>query len=142
MLDLGAGDGALTRPLAATGAQVVAFELHPERAAALRRTVGGRVEVVRADVRDLRLPRRPVRVVADPPFDGVSSVLDRLTSRGSRLERADLVVPRSVARRWAARLHDGGEWRAVVAAILPRSAFSPRPRVDCCVLVVERRRGR
>lgn len=142
MLDLGAGVGALTRPLAATGARVIAIELHPGRAATLRGTVTRNVKVVRADVRDLRLPGRAFRVVANPPFDGISAVLDRLTVRSSRLERADLVLPRAVAHRWAGRLRARGDWEADVTTMLPRSAFTPRPRVDCCVLVIERRRRR
>ena len=36
VLDLGAGDGALTEPLRAAGARVLAVELHPGRAERLR----------------------------------------------------------------------------------------------------------
>jgi 23S rRNA (adenine-N6)-dimethyltransferase len=55
--------------LVAAGARVVAVELHPVRCASLRRRFAqDRVVVVRADARDLRLPRRPFRVVANPPF--------------------------------------------------------------------------
>lgn len=144
VLDLGAGDGTITSRLAATGARVIAFELHPHRAATLRRAFGGdTVKVVRADVRDLRLPSRPFRVVANPPFEGISAILARLTSRASRLERADLVVPRSVAVAWQRRLlRPGGAWSVTTITPVPRSAFTPRPRIDCCVMVVERGRGR
>ena len=69
VLDIGAGTGAVTAPLVAAGARVIAVELHPERVAMLReRFAGDDVTVVRADVADLRLPRRPFRVVANPPF--------------------------------------------------------------------------
>lgn len=95
VLDLGAGDGAITRHLVAAGARVIAFELHPERAATLRATFPERtVKVVRADVADLRLPTRDFHVVANPPFAVISPVLRRLTHRHSRLVRADIVVPR------------------------------------------------
>ena len=139
-LDLGAGDGAITRHLAAVGVSTIAFELNAARAARLRRAVAAAdVKVVRADVRDLRLPTRPFRVVANPPFDGVSAVLVRLTSRGSRMVRADLVVPRSVATAWRRRLlRPGSQWAVTAVAPLPRSAFTPRPRIDCCIMVIER----
>ncbi len=140
MLDLGAGDGAITRHLIATGARVLAFELHPERCAALRRRFGERgLKIIRADVTDLRLPSRPFSVVANPPFDGISAVIERLTSRHSLLHRADLVVPVAVADRWADRLATTA-FRLDVAARLPRTAFTPRPRIDCCTVVIERRR--
>nr|WP_256378038.1 methyltransferase domain-containing protein [Phycicoccus sp. HDW14] len=61
VLDPGAGTGTLTRHLLARGARVVAVELHPGRLAALRRIDSPRLTVVRADVRDLRLPRTPFR---------------------------------------------------------------------------------
>lgn len=139
MLDIGAGDGSITAPLAATGASVVAFELHAERARTLRaRFPTDRVKVVRADVRDLRLPRRPFRVVANPPFDGVSAVLARLTHAKSRLVRADVVLPRSTAAAWSKRLNGRTTWMLTVPSRIPRSAFTPRPRIDVVHAVIER----
>jgi 23S rRNA (adenine-N6)-dimethyltransferase len=145
VLDIGAGTGALTAPLVAAGARVIAVELHPERLAVLReRFADDDVTVVRADVADLRLPRRPFRVVASPPFAVTSQVLGRLMAPGSRLVRADLVLQRGAARRWAARRAPGeGRWArhyAVgVGRPVPRRAFTPHPPVDCATLVVTRR---
>ena len=101
VLDIGAGDGALTAPLVELGARVVAFELHPGRAAALRRRFGDDVRVVQADAADLRLPRRPFRVVANPPWSITDPLLRRLLHPASRLVRADLLLKRSATRRWA-----------------------------------------
>jgi 23S rRNA (adenine-N6)-dimethyltransferase len=51
VLDIGAGTGALTAPLLAAGARVVAIELHPARVATLRRRFARRdVTVVVADL--------------------------------------------------------------------------------------------
>lgn len=145
VVDIGAGTGALTAPLVAAGARVVAVELHPARVAALRaRFAGDDVTVVRADVADLRLPRRPFRVVANPPFAVTSQVLGRLLAPGSRLVRADIVLQRGAARRWAAgRAPGAGRWVRDYAVGLgrpvPRRAFTPPPAVDCATLVVTRR---
>lgn len=144
VLDLGAGDGAITRHLVGAGATVIAFELNPQRAATLRRRFDGRdVKVVSADVRDLRLPRRGFRVVANPPFAGVSAVLKRLTHPSSRLERADLIVPRSVADAWSVRLaRRVSRFEVTDHRPVARAAFTPRPRIDVATVVIEPRRGR
>ncbi|HYF71472.1 MAG TPA: rRNA adenine N(6)-methyltransferase family protein [Nocardioides sp.] len=146
VLDLGAGTGALTRPLLARGARVIALELHPGRLAALRELAADepRLTVVAADATDLLLPRRAFRVVSSPPYDGSSAILDRLLSRGSRLLSADLVVQRQLARRWVeGRARGAGRWgreyRLTLGRSLPRSAFRPAPRVDSVVLQVRRR---
>jgi len=123
VLDIGAGHGALTMPLVATGARVLAFELHPQRVRLLReRFAGDNVKVVQADASDLWLPRGPFHVVANLPFALTSSIIRRLTSRGSALETAHLVVPHHAAMRWAGRV---GRFDAWTAHRLPRDAFHP-----------------
>lgn len=145
VLDVGAGDGALTRHLVAAGARVVALELHPGRAAALRdRFVDAPVTVVQADARDLLLPRRPFRVVSSPPYAVTSALVRRLLTPGSRLVDARLVLQRAAAQRLAAGRAPGAtrwapHWELAVGRGLPRSAFRPPPRVDSVVLEVRRR---
>ncbi|GIH02457.1 23S rRNA (adenine(2058)-N(6))-methyltransferase Erm(37) [Rhizocola hellebori] len=134
VLDIGAGKGALTAPLVAAGARVIAIELHPGRAAYLRhRFAGAGVSVIEADAGEsLLLPHRPFRVVANPPYGISSKLLRTLTARGSRLVRADLVLQKAFVRGFTAT----GRWRAEPGISLPRNAFQPRPQVDSCVLVL------
>jgi len=73
VLDIGAGEGALTAHLVRAGARVVAVELHPRRAGVLRERFPG-ITVVQADAASIRLPGRPFRVVANPPY-GISASL-------------------------------------------------------------------
>jgi 23S rRNA (adenine-N6)-dimethyltransferase len=144
VLDLGAGDGALTRHLVGAGARVLAVELHPGRAQALReRFAADDVSVLEVDLAELRLPRRPFRVVANPPFGLTSALLARLLARGSGLVAADVVVQRQAARRIAAGEgaagHAAQRWSVDVGRSVPRSAFRSPPRVDAAVLRVRRR---
>ncbi|MDQ3504924.1 MAG: methyltransferase domain-containing protein [Actinomycetota bacterium] len=104
VVDLGAGTGALTAALVRAGARVIAVELHPGRAAQLDRRFGANlyVTVVRADLRQVGLPREPYRVVANPPWKLADAVCDRLR-RSPSLLRADLVLPRWMVDRWIRR---------------------------------------
>lgn len=145
MLDIGAGTGTLTSLLLDAGAVVVAIERHPGRASVLRsRFEGARVKVVQTDACDLRLPRRPFRVVANPPFLICKPVLRRLLSPGSRLVAADLVVPRHVAAEWSSERAPGrGRWHAAFVVErggpVPCSAFVPPSPKAATVLTVRRR---
>ncbi len=144
VVDNGAGTCALTAPLVAAGARVIAVELHPQRVAVLReRFVHDPVTVVRADAADLRLPRRPFRVVANPPFAATTAILRRLLAPGSRLVAADLVLPQWVGRRWALGIAPGaGRWgrdhTVGLGRRISRDAFSPRAGTDCVTLVIRR----
>ena len=145
VLDIGAGTGALTAPLVRAGARVIAVELHPKRAARLRsRFPRPAVTVVQVDASDLRLPRRPFRVVANPPFGVITAIMRRLLSPGSRMTTADLVLPRHVARRWTdakapAFRRWGMTFSARTIAELPPSSFKPRAPGGTLVLRIERR---
>jgi 23S rRNA (adenine-N6)-dimethyltransferase len=136
VLDIGAGTGALTAHLVRAGARVVAVELHPGRAEVLRQRFGD-VTVIHADATSLRLPARPFRVVACPPYAVTASLLRLLLAPGSRLIAADLVLQRAAVRRYASGPVRG--YRMSAGLAVPRQAFSPPPRVDSAVLVVRRR---
>jgi 23S rRNA (adenine-N6)-dimethyltransferase len=146
VLDVGAGTGALTVRLLDAGARVIAIELHPQRRATLRdlASVRPRLTVVRADAADLRLPRRPFRVVANPPYAVTSALLTRLLAPGSRLSGAHLVLQRAAAQRWAdGRAPGAGRWARTfhldVDTAIPRHAFHPPAPVDVAILRIHRR---
>jgi 23S rRNA (adenine-N6)-dimethyltransferase len=147
VLDIGAGTGALIRPLVEHGARVIAVELHPDRFHSLRdRFIDFDVKVVRADASDLRLPKRPFRVVANPPFSITVSILRRLVAPGSRLVRADVVVPWHIARRWVSGSAPGRErwsrnFEVELGRPLPRSAFKPPPPSGVAILTIRRRQS-
>ena len=95
------------------------------------------VTVVPAGVRDLRLPHRPFRVVANPPFAHGAALIRALFHPGSRLIQADLVLPVQVAQRWSGRLGKAHHGRVVRR--LPSRAFHPAAPVPTAVLRIHRR---
>jgi 23S rRNA (adenine-N6)-dimethyltransferase len=144
VVDVGAGHGALVAPLLDVGARVIAVELHGGRATRLRARFGRAITVVQADARDLRLPRRPFSVVANPPFATSTALLRRLVQPGSRLVTADLVLPGHAANRWSSPAAPGaGRWTREFAAgrgrRVPRRAFMPPPPADARVLRIVHR---
>ena len=145
VVDVGAGQGALTRHLVDAGARVLAVELHPARARQLReRFAEAPVTVIQSDALSLRLPHRPFRVVASPPYAISSALLRVLLGPRSQLVAADLVLQRAVVRRHVDRWHATGarphrRWDARAGRALPRHAFHPPPQVDSAVLVIRRR---
>ena len=144
VLDVGAGAGAITASLLASGARIIAIEMHPQRVATLRaRFEHEGVVVVRADATALRLPRRPYHVVANPPFAATNALLRRLVQPGSRMLSATLVLQEQAARRWASLSAPAApRWRQAYGVSLgpsvPRREFIPPPHVNARVLQIWR----
>jgi 23S rRNA (adenine-N6)-dimethyltransferase len=137
VVDLGAGTGVLTSALARAGSRVVAIELDPVLAAALRRRFG---QVVEGDARRVPLPREPFRVVANLPFDAGTDILRRLLD-DPNLVAADVIVQWELAMKRAAVWPStalGVIWSAsfdlTLVRRLSRDVFAPPPAVDAGVL--------
>jgi 23S rRNA (adenine-N6)-dimethyltransferase len=148
VLDVGAGTGVITAALVRAGASVVAIELHPRRATVMReRFAGLPVTVVQADAADLRLPRRPFKVVANPPFNITTALLRRLTAPSSRLLGAAIVLPAWATMRWASGRGVGGTtskrtFTFASGPKVPAEAFRPPANQNPRVLLVHRAQQR
>lgn len=145
IVELAAGTGRITVPLAGLGRPLTAVELDPRRVDTLRRRVGPRVHVRHDDLLSTPLPPRPHVVVANLPFHVTTAALRRLLAdpNGTRLV---LIVQWEVARRRAgignASLLTASWWpwfEFRVDRRIPSRAFRPRPAVDAGLLLVDRR---
>lgn len=146
IIELGAGGGALTRPLAALGRPLTALEIDPRRASVLRRELGRAITVVQADALAWRYPAAPHVVVGNVPFHLTTAIMRSLLARPHWTE-AILLTQWEVARR---RCGVGGsslltaQWHPWFAftlhARVPARAFRPAPSVDGGVFTIERRR--
>lgn len=156
VLEIGPGDGALTRPLSGRALHVVAVEIDPLRAQALADELSGsgRVTVFSGDV--MKRPFRswlaaaghdgPAVLVANLPYNAATRILSAALEDPSTLCRTVATVQREVAHRFIARPGDEGygylSVRVAARATgrilfdLPPGAFRPRPKVTSSVLAL------
>ncbi|MGH9014251.1 MAG: ribosomal RNA small subunit methyltransferase A [Acidimicrobiia bacterium] len=152
VVELGAGTGVLTAPLADRAGLVMAIELDAALVARLKSRLAGagNVLVLHGDALETPLPANPYRVIANLPFSRTTAILHRLLDDPSgSLVRADVIVQWQVARARAksdfAPPTDllaviwGPWWRFRRGRRLPASSFRPPPSVDAAVLVAIRR---
>ena len=154
VVEIGAGTGTLTRALAATGAEVVAYEIDASLAPLLEETVAGvgTVDVRFADAMQVDfaevLGPGPWVLVANLPYNvGTPLVLDLLRDVPA-VTRFVVMIQREVADRLAA---EPGSRKYGLPSVVVRlygtvrfgfrvspQVFVPPPDVDSAVVVVER----
>jgi 23S rRNA (adenine-N6)-dimethyltransferase len=149
VFEIGAGDGRLTRALAARAARVTAVEIDPELIPRLRRSFGGdpNVAVVAGDILTCPFPDRAFRAFGNIPFGLTTPILRRLLDDPEGpLARADLLVQYEAARKrasvWPTTLVSLGWhpwWEPSLSRHISRLAFDPPPSVDAGLLSITRR---
>src|SRR5690606_32639513 len=127
VLEVGPGDGMLTRRLLSDAGRVIAYEKDPYYAERLRRRHAGddRIRCLLADFRTVRAPREPFAVVANPPF-GITTDIVRWCLAARCLTSATLVTQLEFARKHTG---DFGRWTRLAIANWPRTAFELGPRI-------------
>jgi 16S rRNA (adenine1518-N6/adenine1519-N6)-dimethyltransferase len=151
-VEIGPGAGALTLPLAATGASIRAIELDRDQAAALAPRLPPNVELLRADF--LALPAADilgaaprVRIIGNLPYNLSSPILARLLDLArstGRIIDATVMLQREVADRVLAEpgTRDNGPLAILIGLYadrtrllaLPPGAFRPAPKVHSAVV--------
>jgi 16S rRNA (adenine1518-N6/adenine1519-N6)-dimethyltransferase len=157
VVEIGAGLGALTIPLARSARTVCAIEKDPSLSAILRAELSSagvsNVRVMEADALDVDLADlsrgagRPLTVFGNLPYNISSQVVIMLVEARRHVERAVLMFQKELAARLRANPggRDYGRISAVLAycarvrrlAVVKAAVFHPPPQVDSEVLEVD-----
>ncbi len=160
VLEIGAGLGALTIPLAERAGRVVAVERDSQLVGLLRTEVMaaglGNVDILAADILTVDLPKIAqacggrMIVAGNLPYNISSQVLVRLVEARRFLDRAVLMFQKELAermlsppgRRTYGRLTVMINYCAEVSMLkeLKSTAFYPRPKIDSAVIEIRFRR--
>jgi 16S rRNA (adenine1518-N6/adenine1519-N6)-dimethyltransferase len=150
VLEVGAGVGTLTVALASRCRRVVAVELDGRLIPALREALAGveNVELVRTDILRFNVrsafPTGREIVVGNIPYNLTGALIRKLLDDPPRPRRLSLLVQKEVAERWTASTGASLSTVAVqvfaearIALTIPRSAFTPEPRVDSALVLLD-----
>jgi len=150
VIEVGAGVGTLTIALAGRHPRVIAVELDHRLIPALRQVVEGRdrVEIVESDILKLDVgalyPDGGEVVAGNIPYNLTGALIRKLLDRPPRPRRLSLVVQKEVAERWTGAT--GASLATVAVQVfatarlgftIPAAAFTPVPRVDSALVVLE-----
>jgi 16S rRNA (adenine1518-N6/adenine1519-N6)-dimethyltransferase len=149
IVEIGPGRGALTRPLAASGARLTAIELDRRLAAALAADAAlADIEIIRADALRVDYARlagdRPLRIAGNLPYNISSPLLFRFLNAAAEIADLTLMLQREVVERMVAApgTRAYGRLTVMLAArcrlaklfTVGAGAFSPPPKVESAVV--------
>lgn len=143
VLEIGAGDGRVTRELASKARKVVAVEIDSDLIPILEKGLRKfrNVEIVRGDA--LALDYSPYKfIVGSLPYHVASPILFRIVSSGFR--QAALVLQAEFAKRLVAKPNSSDYSRLTVMVqaacdceiigFIPKECFDPIPKVDSVIV--------
>ncbi|MEU4341964.1 23S ribosomal RNA methyltransferase Erm [Nocardia sp. NPDC023852] len=148
VLEIGPGDGMLTRQLLGVAGRILAYEKDPHYVTLLsgRYANNPRIRLFHQDFRTVRAPREPFAVIANVPF-AITTDIVRWCLAARHLTAATLLTQVEFARK-----HSGdygrwtkltiGHWPTVaveLGARIGRHSFDPVPRVDTAILRLRKR---
>lgn len=151
VLEIGPGTGTLTNVLIKKVGHVVALEFDKQRAQSLTRQYAGnsKITVKEGDIRsfDLSPLSRGYKIVANIPYYLTANLLRKLVDADNKPQIASLLVQKEVAERVCAQPGSLSQVAVFVqifydvslGEMVPAYLFTPPPKVDSQVLVLQRR---
>lgn len=146
ILEIGPGDGALTRELVALGRPLRAIEIDPELAGRLRQTFGDKIDLVEGDATDAPLPEVPFRAAGNLPYNVATPIVRRVITNPN-CRRAVFMLQKEVVDKIVAgpSEEEYGYLSLFVEVYadarqlftLPPNSFFPRPKVWSAVVVLD-----
>lgn len=154
VVEIGPGDGVLTRALAPRVARLHAIEIDRDLVAWLGDALRGYTDVVihqadalRFDICQLASDDRKLRLVGNLPYNVSTPLLFRLLAQVRCIEDMCFMLQKEVVQRLTAvpggktygRLSVMIQWRCRTQRLftVPPAAFSPRPKVESMVVRIE-----
>lgn len=148
VVEIGAGRGALTKPLSRRAGHVIAVEIDGYLAARLECRCAANVEVARADILTYALPCAAHSVVGNIPYAIGNDLVTRLVAADPAPTDLWLIVQREFAEQLCGRPYRRESqrslalkptWHVEVLERLKRTDFDPPPKVDSVLLHLQRR---
>jgi len=150
LLEIGPGTGTLTALLVKKAKQVIAVEFDAKLADELPgRVPADNLEVIRQDILSLDFTSLPAdyKVIANIPYYLTSNLIRILSETPNQASRVVLLIQKEVAERVAAKPGDMSllsvsaqyYWEVLLGLEVPARMFTPPPKVDSQVLILERR---
>ena len=155
VLEIGPGQGALTKPLSALPVHLCAVDVDPRSVEFLRATLGGTAKILQQNILEVDLgafaqgPDGRVHVVGNIPYHLTSEIFFWILDQRDRVADATLMVQLEVAQRLAAG--PGTKAYGVLSVFaqrftecrmlfkVSRNCFVPRPDVDSAVVQLRMR---
>ncbi len=145
VLEIGAGDGRLTRKLlACSPKKLTVVEMDPFYASELRSKLGDKITVIEGDVLEEKLPQAEV-IVGNIPYYISSDIVFLIA--GMKIKRAILMVQKEFAQKMVAKPKEKNYGRLSVTAQLSftvkyertvlRHLFKPAPEVDSAIITLK-----
>lgn len=143
ILDIGAGNGFLTKALLKYSHNVIAYELDTKYFQLLKNELD--IDVRNEDFLKTKLPVKNFKVFSNIPFALTSAVISKLTDKDSLLEEAYLFVQKEAAERYIGHTQIATilnfKYEISIVEKFDSRDFTPVPSVEIVLLKIKKREG-
>ncbi|HIQ49751.1 MAG TPA: ribosomal RNA small subunit methyltransferase A [Nanoarchaeota archaeon] len=147
VLEIGAGDGRLTKVISKYAGKVIAIEKDKDLVELARYNTGKNVKVIHADALEIKFPEFS-KIVSNIPYSISSKILEKIFKY--KWEVAVLTFQKEFALRFFAKPGERNYSRLTVMVnyysipelleIIPKSKFYPKPQVDSVIVRLKRKK--